>query len=124
MTTKTTTPDNIIPFAIDPSDDISPSPPEINSEKQKEIAALSGYELAQIIKAASDFIDRSKWGFYSSIEDDVKHSLGYLIKTVEVAHEAHDKAMEAHYEKLDASYQKFYDKNRELRKKSHRTAAN
>ena len=108
---------NIIPFSDDPLGDIPDSPPEINSEKQKEIAALSGYELAQIIKAAADYVERNKWSFYSSVEDDVKHSLGYLIKTVEVAHEAHDKAMEAHYEKLDASYQKFYDKNRELRKK-------
>ncbi len=103
---------------IDPFDiPETPMQPEINPEKQKEIAALSGYELAQIIKAASDFIDRNKWGFYSSVEDDVKHSLGYLIKTVEVAHEAHDKAMEEHFIKLDASYEKFYEKNRELRKK-------
>ena len=107
----------IIPFPRDAFDVPESSPPEINPEKQKEIAALNGYELAQIIKAAADYVERNKWGFYSSVEDDVKHSLGYLIKTVEVAHEAHDKAMEAHYEKLDASYQKFYDKNRELRKK-------
>ena len=58
---------------IDPFDiPETPVQPEINPEKQKEIAALSGYELAQIIKAASDFIDRNKWGFYSSVEDDVK----------------------------------------------------
>lgn len=107
----------IIPFTDGPFGDIADSPSEVNPEKQKEIASLNGYELAQIIKAAADYVERNKWGFYSSVEDDVKHSLGYLIKTVEVAHEAHDKAMEAHYEKLDASYQKFYDKNRELRKK-------
>ena len=102
---------------IDPFDDIPPAPPEINSDKQKEIVALSGYELTSILKAAADYVEKNKWGFYSSVEDDVKHSLGYLLKTVEVAHEAHDKAMEEHYTKLDDSYQKFYEKNRDLRKK-------
>lgn len=101
---------------IDPFDDIAASPPEINPDKQKEIAALSGYELANIIKAAADYVDKNKWGFYTSVDETVKSSLGYLLKTVEVAHEAHDKAMEEHYTKLDDSYQKFYNKNRELRK--------
>lgn len=90
--------------------------PEINPEKQKEIAALSGYELVNILKAAADYVERNKWGFYTSVDETVKSSLGYLLKTVEVAHEAHDKAMEEHYTKLDDSYRKFYEKNRDLRK--------
>lgn len=85
--------------------------PEINTEKQKEIAALSGYELAQIIKAAGDYVDKNKWGFYSDVEESVKYSLGYLIKTVEVAHEAHKKAMDDHYERLEQTYLE-YDKKR------------
>ena len=104
----------IDPFADDPFGDIPTSPPEINSEKQKELAALSGYELAQIIKAAGDYIDRNKWGFYFSVEDDVKYSLGYLIKTVEAAHEAHKKAMEDHYERLEQTYLKYDKKRSEL----------
>lgn len=101
---------------IDPFDDIPASLPEINPDKQKEIAALSGYELANIIKAAADYVEKNKWGFYTSVDETVKSSLGYLLKTVEVAHEAHDKAMEEHYGKLDDSYRKFYEKNRDLRK--------
>ncbi len=102
---------------IDPFNDNPAPQPGADSIKQKEIAALSGYDLVNILRQATEFVDRNKWGFYASVEDDVKHSLGYMLKTVEVAHEAHDKAMEAHYEKLDASYQKFNEKNRDLRKK-------
>jgi hypothetical protein len=102
---------------IDPFTDIPASPVEINPDKQKEIAALSGYELVNILKAATDYVEKNKWGFYSSVDETVKSSLGYLIRTVEAAHEAHDKAMQEHYAKLDDSYQKFYDQNRELRKK-------
>lgn len=100
---------------IDPFDiPESPVQPEINPEKQKEIAALSGYELVNILKAATDFVDRNKWGFYSSVEDDVKHSLGYLIKTVEVAHEANQKAMDEHYDKLSKTYDEYAAKRRNL----------
>lgn len=102
---------------IDPFNDTPEPPVEINPEKQKEIAALSGFDLVNILKQATEFVDRNKWGFYASVEDDVKHSLGYMLKTVEIAHEAHDKAMQAHYEKLDESYQKIYEKYRETRKK-------
>jgi hypothetical protein len=101
---------------IDPFTDIPASPVEINPDKQKEIAALSGYELVNILKAATDYVEKNKWGFYSSVDETVKSSLGYLIRTVEAAHEAHDKAMEEHYTKLDDSYRKFYEKNRDLRK--------
>ena len=96
---------------IDPFDRVPASPPEINPDKQKEIVALSGYELANIIKAAADFVDKNKWGFYSTVEEDVKYSLGYLLKTVEVAHEAHQKAMDEHCERLEKTYNE-YDKKR------------
>lgn len=114
-----TPPTNILPFKGEPSDDdpfgdIPPSPPEINSDKQKEIVALSGYELAQIIKAAANYIDKNKWGFYLDVEESVKYSLGYLIKTVEVAHEAHKKAMDDHYERLDQAYTEYEKKRGEL----------
>ena len=101
----------INPFTDDPFGDIPPSPPEINSEKQKEIVALNGYELQRIIQEAANYIEKNKWGFYSTVEEDVKYSLGYLIKTVEVAHEAHKKAMEDHYERLEQTYLE-YDKKR------------
>jgi hypothetical protein len=110
MTTKTTTPDKVIPFPPD-AFDIPESSPEINSAKQKEIAALSGYELERILREAANYVEKNKWGFYSSVEEDVKYSLGYLIKTVEVAHEAHKKAMDEHYEKLENTYLE-YDKKR------------
>jgi len=98
----------------DPFDDIPASPVEINPDKQKEIAALSGYELAQIIKAAADYVEKNKWGFYSDIEETVKYSLGYLLKTVEVAHEAHKKAMEDHYERLYATFNECDKKHHDL----------
>lgn len=101
----------IDPFADDPFGDIPTSPPEINSDKQKEIVALNGYELQRIIQEAANYIEKNKWGFYYTVEEDVKYSLGYLIKTVEVAHEAHKKAMEDHYERLEQTYLE-YDKKR------------
>jgi len=96
---------------IDPFSDIPASPPEINPEKQKEITALSGYELAEIIKAAANYVEKNKWNFYLDVEESVKYSLGYLLKTVEVAHDAHKKAMEDHYNRLDETYNE-YDKKR------------
>ena len=104
---KTTT----ISSLDDAFDAIPDSPPEINPDKQKEITALSGYELASIIKAAADYVEKHKWGFYSDVEESVKYSLGYLLKTVEVAHEAHKKAMDEHYERLESTYSE-YDKKR------------
>ena len=88
--------------------------PETNTEKQKELAALSGYELVQIIRAAGDYIDKNKWGFYLDVEENVKYSLGYLLKTVEVAHEAHEKAMDEHYDRLDKTYDEYAKKRRNL----------
>ena len=104
----------IDPFADDPFGDIPTSPPEINSDKQKEIVALDGYELQRIIQEAANYIEKNKWGFYSTVEEDVKYSLGYLIKTVEVAHEAHKKAMEVHYERLEQTYLEYDKKRSEL----------
>ena len=98
-------------ITIDPFDDIPDSPPEINPDKQKEIVALSGYELERILREAANYVEKNKWGFYSTVEEDVKYSLGYLLKTVEVAHEAHAKAMTEHYEKLENTYNE-YDKKR------------
>jgi hypothetical protein len=85
---------------ISPFDDIPASPPEINPEKQKEIVALSGYELERILREAANYVEKNKWAFYSDVEESVKYSLGYLLKTVEVAHDAHKKAMTEHYERL------------------------
>lgn len=104
----------IDPFADDPFGDIPTSPPEINSEKQKEIVALNGYELQRIIQEAANYIEKNKWGFYYTVEEDVKYSLGYLIKTVEVAHEAHKKAMEDHYDRLEQTYLEYDKKRSEL----------
>jgi hypothetical protein len=109
MTTNTTTPDTIDPF-----DDIPAAEPEINSEKQKEIVALSGYELANIIKVAADYVDRNKFAFYADVEDNVKYSLGYMLKTVEVAHEAHSKAMAEHYERLENTFLEYDKKYRSV----------
>jgi len=103
---------------ISPFDDTPASSPEINPEKQKEITALSGYELASILKAATNFVEANKWGFYLDVEESVKHSLGYLLKTVEVAHEAHKKAMEDHYERLYATWNECDKKHHDLIKKT------
>jgi len=102
MTTNT-----IEPFG----DDIPADVPKINSEKEKEITALSGYELERILREAANYVEKNKWGFYLDVEENVKYSLGYLLKTVEVAHEAQQKAMNEHYEKLENTYLE-YDKKR------------
>lgn len=110
---KTTT----ISSLDDAFDDIPSSPPEINPDKQKEIVALSGYELERILREAANYVEKNKWGFYSDIEESVKYSLGYLLKTVEVAHEAHKKAMEEHYDRLYATWNECDKKHCDLIKK-------
>lgn len=94
---------NIIPFTTET--------PDMETDKQKEIAALSGYELQRILQEAANYVEKNKWGFYYTVEEDVRYSLGYLFKTVEVAHEAHKKAMEDHYIRLEQTYNE-YDKKR------------
>lgn len=107
---KTTT----ISSLDDAFDDIPDSPPEINPDKQKEIVALSGYELERILREAANYVEKNKWGFYSDIEESVKYSLGYLLKTVEVAHDAHKKAMDDHYERLYAVWNECDKKHHDL----------
>lgn len=75
---------------------------------------MSGYELTSILKAAADYVEKHKWGFYLDVEESVKYSLGYLLKTVEVAHEAHKKAMDDHDTRLWEAYQTLEKSHKKL----------
>lgn len=91
-------------------------------EKQEEIKALeiktlSGWDLKHILEEARKYVEQNQFGFYLDVQENVKYSLGYLIKTVEVAHENHRKAMEDHYDKLDATYNSYAEKRTELANK-------
>lgn len=90
---------------------------KINSKKEQEMKALSGYELANIIKAAADYVEKHKWDFYLDVSEEVKYSLGYLVKTVEVTHEAHQKAMDEHYDRLNKAYDEYAKKRTNLRER-------
>lgn len=90
-------------------------PPE--TPKQIEIRELSGWDLKDILRKAADYVEKNQFNFYNDVEESVKYSLGYLIKTVETAHENHAKAMDEHYTKLDAAYESYSKKRGELRYK-------
>ena len=82
--------------------------------KALEVQALSGYQLADILRKATEYVEKHKWGFYSDVDEEVKYSLGYLIRTVEVAHENHKKAMDEHFEKLEQTYNDYANKRKTL----------
>lgn len=91
------------------------APPE--TPKQIEIRELSGWDLKEILRKAADHVERNQFNFYADVEENVKYSLGYLIKTVEIAHKNHSKAMDLHYQKLDDAYNSYAAKRKELAQK-------
>lgn len=91
------------------------TPPE--TPKQIEIRTLSGWDLKDILRKAADYVEKNQFNFYNDVEESVKYSLGYLIKTVETAHENHAKAMDEHYTKLEETYNSYATKRKELAQK-------
>lgn len=100
---------------IFPDSPVITNPPE--TPKQIEIRELSGWDLKEILRKAADYVERNQFNFYADVEESVKYSLGYLIKTVETAHENHSKAMDLHYQKLDDTYNSYAAKRKELAEK-------
>jgi hypothetical protein len=88
-----------------------------DSPKTLEIEKLSGWDLKEILRKAADYVEKHQFDFYHDVEDSVKNSLGYLIKTVEVAHENHQKAMDEHYDRLENTYSEYVKKRLELSEK-------
>lgn len=85
--------------------------------KNIEIRELSGWDLASILQKSADYVKNNQFGVYSTADDDVKQSLGYLVRQIELQHETYQKAMDIHYECMEKLYSEYDAKVSELQRK-------